>query len=175
MVDRRVCFEGTTPRETNMSVDTISFSVLTNLEEKEKVAAMMRLLHEEDWSAFNLDVSRFPSSIEYIVSNPFAGQIVLFREAGEVKGYALLVPFWSNEFGGTILFVDELFVEPGSRNRGIGRSFFRYLEREQPFRPVAFGLGVSPKNNRARRLYESVGFVELSYTTLTRPALSSAD
>ncbi len=158
-----------------MDIDLISFSVLTNLEELEKVAAMMRQLHEEDWSAFNLDFSRFASSIEYIVSNPSAGQIVLFREDGEVKGYALLVPFWSNEFGGTILFVDELFVEPGSRNRGIGRSFFRYLEQEQPFRPVAFGLGVSPKNSRARRLYESVGFVELSYTTLTRPAFSSVE
>jgi hypothetical protein len=63
---------------------------------------MMRQLHEEDLSAFNLDSSRFASSIEYIVSNPSAGQIVLFREAGEGKGNALLVPFWSNEFGGTI-------------------------------------------------------------------------
>jgi GNAT superfamily N-acetyltransferase len=156
-----------------MNTDSIDFSVLTNLEEQEKVAAMMRQLHEEDWSTLNLDFSRFASSIEYIVLNPSAGQIVLFREDDEVKGYALLVPFWSNEFGGTILFVDELFVEPASRNRGIGRSFFRYLEREQPFRPVAFGLGVSPRNSRARRLYESVGFVELSYTTLTRPVLNS--
>jgi hypothetical protein len=42
-------------------------------------------------------------------------------------GYALLIPYWSNEFGGVLLFVDELFVLREVRNRGIGHSFFRFL------------------------------------------------
>jgi GNAT superfamily N-acetyltransferase len=154
-----------------MTIQNISFSVLENLDRQEEVAGMMRLLHEEDRAAFSVDYSRFSSSIEYLVSHPSAGEIVLFHVGEAVKGYAVLVPYWSNEFGGTILFVDELFVEAGSRSRGIARSFFLYLERERPFGPVAFGLGVSPKNGRARRLYESLGFVELPNTTLTRRVL----
>jgi GNAT superfamily N-acetyltransferase len=115
------------------------------------------------------------SGIEYLISHPWVGQIVLFLEGTEVRGYALLVPYWSNEFGGTLLFVDELFVASRFRSRGIGRSFFKYLEQERPFQPVAFGLGVNPGNNRARRLYESLGFAELRISTLARSVSGRAD
>ena len=150
-------------------MDTISFHVMTDLEHAEEVAAMMRLLYEGDAASFTVDVSRFPSSIKHLISHPGSGQIILFREGSELRGYALLVPYWSNEFGGTLLFIDELFVVSGSRNRGIGRSFFRYLEQQRPFGPVRLALEVSPGNTRGRRLYESLGFVQRRHVTLTRP------
>jgi GNAT superfamily N-acetyltransferase len=151
------------------NMDTISFSVMSNLDQQNEVVTMMRRLYEEDESAFAVDYSIFPATLQRFISHPYAGQIVLFRKGSELRGYALLVPYWSNEFGGTLLFVDELFVVPGSRNRGIARSFFEYLEQQRPFEPVALGLGVSPANSRARRLYDSLGFVELRNKTLTRP------
>jgi GNAT superfamily N-acetyltransferase len=150
-------------------MNTINFSVMTNLQYREDVAAMMRRLYEEDRGDFELGHSRFPSGIEHLIANPLVGRIILFLEGSELRGYALLVPYWSNEFGGTLLFVDELFVVPEFRSRGIGRSFFTYVEREQPFGPVALGLGVNPGNSRARRLYESLGFVALGITTFLRP------
>lgn len=149
-------------------LETIRFSAMRNLEQQDEVVAMMRLLYEEDPGVRKVDDSRFPSTLEHFVSHPSAGQVVLFHEGSKLRGYAVLVPYWSNEFGGTLLFVDELFVDPGSRNRGIGRSFFRYLEQQRPFGPVAFGLGVNPGNSRARRLYESLGFAELRIATLLR-------
>lgn len=142
---------------------------MTDLEHEEEVVAMMRLLYEEDEAASAVDVSRFPSSIKHLISHPASGQIVLFREGSELRGYALLVPYWSNEFDGTLLFIDELFVAAGSRNRGIGHRFFRYLEQERPFGPVRFALEVSPGNSRGRQLYESLGFVQRRNVTLTRP------
>jgi hypothetical protein len=33
-----------------------------------------------------------------------------------LRGYALLIPYWSNELGGTLLYVDEIFVIPEARN-----------------------------------------------------------
>ena len=154
-------------------MDTISFHAMTDLENAEEVAAMMRLLYEEDEAASTVDVSRFPSSIKHLISHPSSGQIILFRAGSELRGYALLVPYWSNEFGGTLLFVDELFVVPGARNRGVGRSFFRYLEQQRPFSPVRIALEVSPRNTRGRRLYESLGFVQRRHVTLTRPVLNN--
>ena len=153
-------------------MNTISFSVMADLKHREDVSAMMRCLYEEDRGDFEVDSSRFTSGIEHLIANPSVGRIVLFLEAGELRGYALLVPYWSNEFGGTLLFVDELFVVPDFRSRGIGRSFFSYVEREQPFGPVALGLGVNAGNGRAQRLYESLGFVALGITTFLRPVAS---
>jgi GNAT superfamily N-acetyltransferase len=154
-------------------MDTISFHVMSDLDHEEEVAAMMRLLYEEDEAASAVDVSRFPSSIKHLISHPSSGQIVLFCEGSELRGYALLVPYWSNEFGGTLLFVDELFVAAGSRNQGIGHSFFRYLEQQRPFGPVHLALEVSPRNSRGRRLYESLGFVLRRNAILTRPVLNN--
>jgi GNAT superfamily N-acetyltransferase len=153
----------------NPEIVTISFSVMTDLEHRDQVVAMMRRLYEEDRGDFDLDRTRFASGVEHLIAHPSVGRIVLFLEDGELRGYALLVPYWSNEFGGTLLFVDELFVLPEFRSQGIGRSFFSYLDRDRPFDPVAFGLGVNPRNARARRLYESVGFVALGITTFLRP------
>ena len=149
-------------------MDAISFSVMTDLEHRDDVVAMMRSLYEEDRGDFEVDPSRFESGIEHLIKHPSVGKIILFCEGNAVRGYALLVPYWSNEFGGTLLFVDELFVVPVHRGRGIGRSLFRYLERKRQFRPVALGLAVNPGNCRARRLYESLGFTELRITTFLR-------
>ena len=76
--------------------------------------------------------------------------------------------YWSNEFGGNLLFVDELFVKPESRNRGIGRNFFEYINTERPFAGVVCALEVAPNNDRARRLYASLGFEPRSYTMMIR-------
>ena len=59
-----------------------------------------------------------------------------------------------------MLCVDELFVVAEARHHGIGRTFFKFLEEMKPFDAVALALEVSPGNVGARRLYESLGFIQ---------------
>ena len=105
---------------------------------------MMSALYAEDKSTSVADHRRFPSTIDFLLKEPSRGQIILITENTTVCGYSLLIPHWSNEFGGTLLFVDELFVVPEFRNRGIAHSFFEFLQRVKPFEAVALGLEVSP-------------------------------
>jgi GNAT superfamily N-acetyltransferase len=119
---------------------------------------MMQVLYAEDKSEFPVDQSRFAINVGTLVGMPSAGRIVLFRQGEHLCGYALLIPYWSNEFGGNVLFVDEMFVIPEARNRGIGRSFFKFLDQARPFEAVALALEVSPGNSGALGLYESIGF-----------------
>ena len=85
-----------------------------------------------------------------------------------VAGYALLIPYWSNEFGGIVVLLDELLVEQQFRGQGIGRAFLRFLDEHRPFEAVALALEVSPKNAGARALYESMGFEERKFRMMTR-------
>ena len=87
------------------------------------------------------------------------------RESGSLDssldGYALLCSFWSNELGGEVCIIDELFVAPGARGRGAATELVQGLcERRWPwFRDaVAVELEVTPSNARARNLYERLGF-----------------
>ena len=145
----------------------VDFSTMSDLQHKEELVTMMQALYAEDKSDFPVDQSRFGINVECLVANPSQGRIVLFRQGELLCGYALLIPYWSNEFGGTLLFVDEMFVIPEVRNRGIGRSFFKFLDQTRPFEAVALALEVSPGNAGALRLYESIGFRQQRNLVLT--------
>ena len=145
----------------------IDFTTMTDVHPANEILTMMRALYTEDNPASIVDHRRFPSTIELLLEEPSRGRIVLFTKGESIHGYSLLIPYWSNEFGGTILWVDELFVVSKSRNCGIGHRFFEFLDRERPFNAVAIALEVSPVNVRAHRFYESLGFSQRSNAMLT--------
>jgi ribosomal protein S18 acetylase RimI-like enzyme len=94
-------------------------------------------------------------------ATPTRGRAVVLEEGGPAAGYALLVSFWSNELGGELCNVDELWVSPHARGRGHATALLRGIMRGDgpwPAVPVAVELEVSPRNARARALYEALGF-----------------
>src|SRR4051812_34105455 len=86
----------------------------------DEIVAMMAGLYAEDAPAQPVNASHFPLTLRTLVANPSRGRVIVFRTGSEICGYALLIPYWSNEFGGTLVFIDELFVKPASRNLGLG-------------------------------------------------------
>jgi GNAT superfamily N-acetyltransferase len=89
--------------------------------------------------------------------HPAKGRIVVFEQAGKLVGYAILVFFWSNEYGGDIVDIDEILVDESSRSGGIGTDFFRWLDSEYS-NSAGYSLQTFEKNERARRLYINMGF-----------------
>lgn len=132
----------------------------------EDVLSMMQALYFEDAAEVPPDYSHFVSTLRNLITYPDRGRVVLIQESDILEGYAILIPYWSNEFGGTLVFIDELFVTPSARNRGVGTQFLTWVETERPFSCVAVLLEVSEKNERARRLYESQGYRERLNRTL---------
>jgi GNAT superfamily N-acetyltransferase len=132
------------------------------------VLRMMRELYEEDAQDLRVDPAHFPSTIDHLLASPPSGRIVLFTDGRVLHGYALLVSYWSNEWGGVVLLLDELFVDKEFRGRGIAKSFLNYLQHERPFGAVVVALEVSSKNAPARALYASVGFTERHLQMMTR-------
>ena len=124
-------------RRRNQTTPNVTYVRMNDLKHQADLLRMMRGLYAEDEAASPVDQSRFPVNVQYLVSHPSSGSIVLFRHHGTLCGYALLIPYWSNEFGGTLLYIDEMYVKPEARGRGIGTSFFRYLDETRPFDAVA--------------------------------------
>src|SRR5690242_7700596 len=92
-------------------MDCIQFTTMVDLRREAEVLAMMEALYGEDEPAAGVDRTRFPVTIRTLVEEPSRGRIVLFEEGDAVWGYAVLIPFWSNEFGGNLVLIDELFVK----------------------------------------------------------------
>jgi ribosomal protein S18 acetylase RimI-like enzyme len=121
---------------------------------------MMKALYLEDEPSPYVDPARFPETIRYLLAHPAMGRVLLMFEEEELSGYSVLVHHWSNEYGGIIVLLDELYVKPASRHRGLARGLLEMIKRERPWNASAVLLEVSRSNKRAQRLYESVGFKE---------------
>ncbi|MGL4483685.1 MAG: GNAT family N-acetyltransferase, partial [Anaerovoracaceae bacterium] len=63
-------------------------------------------------------------------------------------GYGLVTLTWSNEFGGDILNLQELYIIPEYRSKGIGKSFVNKIVDKFPT-AVSMSLETTRKNRRA--------------------------
>ncbi|MEQ9260817.1 MAG: GNAT family N-acetyltransferase [Roseovarius sp.] len=85
-------------------------------------------------------------------------------------GYAIICFGWSLEFGGLDGFVDEIFIRPGVRGRGIGTEIMLSLPKTLAKAGMrAIHLEVDRENSKARKLYEKMGFAPRErYMLMTR-------
>ncbi len=135
-------------------------------------------LYREDPGSLPDDARDMRKTLATLRREPWRGRAVVLDVGGQVVGYALLIPFWSNELGGEVCEVDEAYVAPDLRGRGHGTALLQAIERGDvwPAPAVAVALGVTPGNARARRLYERLGFAAAGVTmvkTLPRPPARS--
>ena len=87
-----------------------------------------------------------------------SGRILVLENKKQIIGYCLLVNYWSNEFGGNVLNVDEIYIKPQFRGKNIGTNFIKNLIENKFMKAVAFQLEVKPLNNKAIKLYKKIGF-----------------
>jgi GNAT superfamily N-acetyltransferase len=98
------------------------------------------------------------------------GSLFVFEREGRLAGYAILIQSWSNGAGGTILGVEELYVEPRCRRLGIASDFLSLLKKVAPPAVVAFQLSASRGNRAALALSRKLGFQESNLRVYSMPA-----
>ncbi len=115
-------------------------------------------LYREEPNYLEMTPEKIQNTFQEFTLRPEKGRIIVFDIDNTIVGYAILVFFWSNEFGGDVIEVDELFVQSDYRNRGIGRTFLQSLEETWQGRAVALALQTTPTNERAIAFYQRLGF-----------------
>lgn len=93
---------------------------------------------------------------------------LLFFKEGAPAGYALFNRAFSQEAGGKVLWIEELYVRPRFRGGGVGSEFFEYLFENLPKDVKRIRLEVEAENEKARALYARLGFEELPYLQMVR-------
>jgi GNAT superfamily N-acetyltransferase len=146
----------------------IEFVTMTDRQAAPDVLRMMHALYDGGGADAQASFDRFPSTIDRLLTEPSRGRIVLFAQQDGVCGYSILIPYWSNEVGGVLLFVDELFVDATARGQGVAQAFFAFVEQTRPYEAVALALEVAPRNRRARSLYERLGFSDRHHDMMIR-------
>ena len=100
---------------------------------------------------------------------PARGEVLVLEDP-EPVGYVILLSWWSNEFRGEALLIDELYIAPEHRG-GKGAAALRAIEARARERGVKLlSLEVLPGADRVHALYQRAGFV--SERTLYQKRLS---
>jgi GNAT superfamily N-acetyltransferase len=125
---------------------------------------MIRSLYREDPEGEPINEEKIRRTIAESRSYPEKLSIYMLSSGNVNVGYAILVYFWSNEYGGNIIFIDELYVKEPYRSQGIGTEFLSFAERIK--NKVALQLETTPGNSRALAYYKKLGFVPSRNTHL---------
>jgi ribosomal protein S18 acetylase RimI-like enzyme len=117
---------------------------------------LARAFHTEDGHPLT---ERGAAAIALVARGHPLGRAWLVREEGELVGYAVLGLGFGIEYGGADAFVDDLYLVPEARGRGLGEAVMARLEEEaRAMGLAALFLVVDPENLSARRLYDRRGF-----------------
>lgn len=136
--------------------------------DREIYLAMCRRFYDSDAVLEPVPGSRFEKTFDLLMKGtPFADAFV-FTEGETVVGYALLAHTWSQEAGGEVVWIEEIYLEPEARGKGYGSEFFRFLETEFAPRAKRFRLEVEKENEGAVSLYEKLGFEFFPYDQMRK-------
>ena len=87
---------------------------------------------------------------------------LLIQWDGQPAGYMYLTQCYSAEVGGRCVFIEEIYLEPEYRRRGLGAQAMAWLEEEYPA-ARRFRLEVTQANQGAVHLYQKAGYTFLRY------------
>lgn len=99
------------------------------------------------------------STLRRLIGDDTWGRLWLIFDGSEPAGYIAICIGYSIEFRGNDAFVDEFYIRPESRGRGLGTSALELIRAEAKMMGVrALHLEVARTNAGARKLYSKVQF-----------------
>lgn len=144
---------------------TIELEV-AELAEADAILEMMERFYAEERYSFDREKAR--SALVPFLADANLGRAWIVKDGEAAVGYFMLTLGWSLEYGGRDAFVDELFVSPSHRGRGLGRRALDVIaEACRELGVQALHLEVE-KDNPAAELYRRWGFEDHGRRMMTR-------
>ena len=84
-------------------------------------------------------------------------EVIFVLESDAEVGFALFFHNFSTFLGRSGVYLEDLYVKPEYRGKGLGNAFFAFLRDAYPH-ASRFRLEIEPDNERAERLYKKMGF-----------------
>ena len=131
--------------------------------DREAYIKMASDFYASDAVLIHVGEDHFISTFDELMRSDVYAECYIFELDGKVAGYSLLAKTFSQEAGGLTVWIDEIYVLPEYRGRGIGSAFLEHLISLRGKELRRLRLEVEEENEGAIRLYRSLGFKELGY------------
>lgn len=136
--------------------------------DKELYITMAEEFYNSDAVLHPIPRDQFEKTANEALRSDEYAEIYLLEYEGETAGYGLTARTFSQEAGGQVLWIEELYIRKEFRSKGLGREFFSSLEDKNRGEIVRLRLEVEADNTRAISLYERLGYEVLDYVQMVK-------
>ena len=130
--------------------------------DKNEYLTMTHIFHTSDAVLAPIDTAAYERTFSACLTSPYIDGYI-FEDGGAVSGYATVAHSYSTEIGNECLWIEELFVKPDFRKRGIAGAFLRFLKEQYPSSVKRIRLEVEEENEGAVALYIKNGYKWILY------------
>lgn len=134
-----------------------------NIKDKDIYIAMSKNFYRSDAVLHSIPDDNIHKTFEVIISGSPYVDGYIFEYNGEIAGYLLVSITYSNEAGGIVLWIEEVYILPEYQGNGFGKELLAFIERTYKNKVVRIRLEVEKSNQRVIKLYQKIGFTELNY------------
>ena len=139
-------------------------------EDKKTYMEMAREFYHSDAVLHPVPDTYFERTADEALRSDVYAEIFLFECENEAAGYGLIAKTYSQEAGGMVWWIEEVYVREAFRSKGIGRKFFAYLDKVKGSAVTRMRLEVEEDNTRAVALYKKLGYKPLEYAQMIKDA-----
>jgi GNAT superfamily N-acetyltransferase len=121
--------------------------------------AEFQVLMARETEGMHLNPPTVARGVQAVFDDPAKGAYYVAHDRGRVVGCLLITHEWSDWRGGTIWWIQSVYVIPEARRRGVFAALYAHVRTLVADDPALLGLRlyVDKRNARAQKVYEALG------------------
>jgi GNAT superfamily N-acetyltransferase len=125
----------------------------------EELTIMSMELYSEVSSRKDFTDNKIVATLRFYEQHRNMGEVLMIECDGGLAGYSIIFRFWSHEYGGIMVGVDELYIKKKYRRLGTAKQFIDLLIDSERLHPQFAGIELEAhcSNTLAHKLFASVG------------------
>jgi len=104
--------------------------------------------------------NRIAATLQFYDEHHEMGAVTIIELDGAMVGYAITFRFWSNEYSGLMLGVDELYIRKPFRRQGIASSFINKIVNDNRNDYVGIEMESYKGNELSAQFFSAIGLPE---------------
>lgn len=137
--------------------------------DRKAVVDMMRIFYHSPAVFTNGSEEIYHNDVTACVEDSPYAEGYIFENEKEILGYGMIAKSFSTEFGKPCIWIEDLYLKEEYRGKGVGSSFFAYLEEKYP--NTIMRLEVEEDNIRAVAVYKKNGYDTLPYMEMKKEGI----
>ncbi len=131
--------------------------------DKQECIKMMEEFYKTGAVAHDVPKEFIEKTVELALNNSPYNTIIVCLDENEYAGFCHIAFTYSCEVGGKVAIIEEIYIRDGFKGKGLGSAIFAFVHNKFDTEVKRYRLEVVKDNISAIKLYENLGFKEISY------------